>query len=32
MHDMQGVNVLDQLMAANGMPTDLGYLYINGAQ
>jgi hypothetical protein len=30
MHDMQGVNTLDQLMAASGLPTALGYQYING--
>jgi len=28
MHDMQGVNVLDQLMAADGQPTNLGWSYI----
>ncbi|EIN10357.1 hypothetical protein PUNSTDRAFT_84335 [Punctularia strigosozonata HHB-11173 SS5] len=30
MHDMQGVNTLNQLMASSGQPTDLGYMYING--
>ncbi|TFK43346.1 glycosyl hydrolase catalytic core-domain-containing protein [Crucibulum laeve] len=29
MHDMVGVNTLDQLMGPNGLPTDLGYSYIN---
>ncbi|KAF9469066.1 glycosyl hydrolase catalytic core-domain-containing protein [Collybia nuda] len=29
MHDMVGVNPANQLMASNGFPTDLGYLYIN---
>jgi len=28
MHDMQGVNNDNQLMAASGKPTDLGYMYI----
>ncbi|PPQ74906.1 hypothetical protein CVT26_011401 [Gymnopilus dilepis] len=28
MHDMQGVNPLDQLMAANGQPTELGWNYL----
>jgi hypothetical protein len=28
MHDMQGVNVLDQLMAADGQPTALGWDYL----
>jgi len=29
MHDMVGVNPFNQLMAPNGQPTDLGWLYIN---
>jgi len=29
MHDMRGVNPLNQLMKADGSPTDLGYFYIN---
>jgi hypothetical protein len=28
MHDMQGVNNDNQLMASNGQPTALGYTYI----
>ncbi|TFY69444.1 hypothetical protein EVG20_g3148, partial [Dentipellis fragilis] len=28
MHDMQGVNTANQLMASNGQPTELGKLYI----
>ena len=29
MHDMQGVNTLDQLMSSSGAPTSLGEKYIN---
>ncbi|KAH9482862.1 hypothetical protein JR316_0004962 [Psilocybe cubensis] len=29
MHDMSGVNPLNQLMAGNGLPTPLGYDYLN---
>jgi len=29
MYDMGNVNPLNQLLASNGKPTDLGYLYIN---
>lgn len=29
MHDMQGVNTANQLMASSGQPTDLGYQYIS---
>jgi len=29
MHDMRGVNPLNQLMKGDGSPTDLGYFYIN---
>ncbi|KAF8609289.1 hypothetical protein BDV93DRAFT_484764 [Ceratobasidium sp. AG-I] len=29
MHEMQGVNDFNQLMASNGNPTDLGYWYLN---
>ncbi|KAF8665819.1 hypothetical protein AX16_000262 [Volvariella volvacea WC 439] len=29
MHDMYNVNPLNQLLAPNGYPTDLGYMYIN---
>jgi len=28
MHDMQGVNTLNQLLASSDSPTDLGYFYI----
>lgn len=31
MHDMQGVNSLDQLMSDSGEPTTLGYQIINGS-
>jgi hypothetical protein len=29
MHDMQGVNAFNQLMAPSGAPTALGYQYFN---
>jgi hypothetical protein len=31
MHDMQGVNTLNQLMASSSNPTDLGYAYIHNS-